>query len=203
AHLRKGEDGRPLEIVHRDISPHNIMVGFDGSVRLLDFGIARARARQVQTRTGVIKGKVGYMSPEQAFGGRLNQRTDIFALGIVLWELLAMTRLFRQTRSPPDLDLIRTAPIPDIRAMNSSVPDEAAMLINQMLMRKERERPKTMQEVLGRLSGATVRAYEVADYSQERRETWLKDLRTKVPDRPRTLRNTGTTEEDTHPTFRD
>ncbi|MEO1334379.1 MAG: serine/threonine-protein kinase [Myxococcota bacterium] len=202
AHLRKGEDGRPLEIVHRDISPHNVMLGDDGGVRLLDFGIAKAKERQVQTRTGVIKGKIGYMSPEQAFGGRLSQRTDVFALGIVLWELLAMTRLFRQTKSPPDLDLIRTAPIPDIRTINGGVPDEAAELINQMLNRRERERPKSMREVLARLNGATARAYETTDYSQERRKNWLKTLRAKVPDRPPTLKKTSTTEEDTLPTYR-
>jgi serine/threonine-protein kinase len=95
AHERRGKNGQPLNIVHRDVSPANIMVGFDGSVKVLDFGIAKAEERATKTVGGTIKGKYGYMSPEQCKGKSLDRRSDIFALGIVLYELTTLRRAFR------------------------------------------------------------------------------------------------------------
>ncbi|MDF1566350.1 MAG: protein kinase [Deltaproteobacteria bacterium] len=94
AHGAHDADGEPLQIVHRDVSPHNVMITFEGSVKLTDFGIARAAQRSVNTATGMIKGKVAYMSPEQARGEPVDARTDVFALGVVLWEMLCGRRLF-------------------------------------------------------------------------------------------------------------
>jgi serine/threonine protein kinase len=94
AHSAKDNDGRCLGIVHRDVSPQNILVGFDGIVRVSDFGIARAASHAVHTRRGVVKGKVGYMAPEQVTGDPISRATDIFAVGIVAWELLTGGRLF-------------------------------------------------------------------------------------------------------------
>jgi serine/threonine protein kinase len=94
AHEAVNEAGEPLHIVHRDVSPHNILVGVDGTARVLDFGVAKALGRQQTTRDGKIKGKLGYMAPEQLSGRGVTRRTDIFAAGIVLWEALTGDRLF-------------------------------------------------------------------------------------------------------------
>src|SRR6202035_2789539 len=94
AHARKDVNGEPVSIVHRDVSPQNIMVSFDGDVKLIDFGIAKAAGKLSRTQVGSIKGKFGYMSPEQVRGLDVDLRADIFCLGICLWELVTMQRLF-------------------------------------------------------------------------------------------------------------
>ncbi|MBV8759945.1 MAG: serine/threonine protein kinase [Deltaproteobacteria bacterium] len=95
AHERKGKNGAPLNIVHRDVSPANVMVGYDGSVKVLDFGIAKAEERATKTVGGTIKGKYGYMSPEQCKGKPIDRRSDIFALGICLYEMTTLRRAFK------------------------------------------------------------------------------------------------------------
>ena len=94
AHELKDYDGKPLQIVHRDVTPHNIFVTYDGQVKLLDFGIAKAATSSVQTATGVIKGKLTYMAPEQAFGDPVDARADLYAVGVMLWEALTGRRRF-------------------------------------------------------------------------------------------------------------
>jgi serine/threonine protein kinase len=94
AHEQRDIDGRPLEIVHRDVSPSNIFVTFDGTVKLVDFGIAKATQRMTETNSNTLKGKAPYMSPEQCRGAPLDRRSDIFSLAVVLWELLCGRRLF-------------------------------------------------------------------------------------------------------------
>src|SRR5688572_25577181 len=95
AHERRAPDGSPLGIVHRDVSPSNIMVGYDGSVKMLDFGIAKAAQRSVETVSGIIKGKFAYMSPEQCRGREVDRRSDVFSLGIILYESTTQHRCFR------------------------------------------------------------------------------------------------------------
>ncbi|MEM1030560.1 MAG: serine/threonine-protein kinase [Myxococcota bacterium] len=94
AHTRRDADGRPLGIVHRDVSLSNILVTYDGAVKIVDFGVAKAMSRRSRTRTGTVKGKIQYMSPEQCRGDDVDRRSDVFALGIVLFELTTGTRLF-------------------------------------------------------------------------------------------------------------
>ncbi|MBK8013758.1 MAG: protein kinase [Deltaproteobacteria bacterium] len=96
AHKLKDLTGRPVGLVHRDVSPQNIIVGYDGQVKIVDFGIAKAAGKVTQTRAGVLKGKYSYMSPEQAVGDGIDHRTDIFALGIILYETTTGTRLFKR-----------------------------------------------------------------------------------------------------------
>jgi serine/threonine protein kinase len=95
AHTRTRPDGTLLDIVHRDVSPSNILVSYDGAVKLVDFGVAKATTSTVKTRTGALKGKIAYMSPEQAKGAPIDRRSDIFSLGIVLWEMVTAQRLFK------------------------------------------------------------------------------------------------------------
>ena len=104
AHERRDIDGTPLGIVHRDVSPSNVMLGFDGSIKLLDFGIAKARMRSTQTAIGHVKGKLGYMSPEQARGEPVDRRSDVFALGVLAYELTTQTRAFH---SPSQFETMR------------------------------------------------------------------------------------------------
>lgn len=95
AHEAKDFDGTPLELVHRDISPHNILITYDGQVKILDFGIAKAADSRVETRVGVIKGKVTYMAPEQAFMGVVDGRADVYAVGVMLWEAASCRRRWK------------------------------------------------------------------------------------------------------------
>jgi serine/threonine protein kinase len=106
AHDLVDEQGKPLQLVHRDVSPHNIMVGVDGIARLTDFGVAKAEVRLSQTRDGQFKGKIAYMSPEHASGLEVDQRSDIFSAGIVLWEALTGRRLFRGDTAPQILNRV-------------------------------------------------------------------------------------------------
>jgi eukaryotic-like serine/threonine-protein kinase len=108
AHDRKDELGRPLGIVHRDVSPQNVMISFDGEVKLIDFGIAKAAGKITRTHAGVIKGKLGYMSPEQVSGAPIDRRADVFALGICLWESLTSERLFEAPNELLAMEKIRS-----------------------------------------------------------------------------------------------
>ncbi len=95
AHELADYDGRPLNVVHRDVSPHNIIITYAGDAKLVDFGIAKAADSSSQTRTGVIKGKLAYMSPEQAFGKPVDRRADVFSVGVILWEAITGRRMWK------------------------------------------------------------------------------------------------------------
>jgi serine/threonine protein kinase len=125
AHRKMADDGSPLGIVHRDVSPSNLLISFEGEVKLCDFGIAHANdvVTQDTFSEDVIKGKAGYMSPEQANGGPLDARADVFAIGIVVWELLAGKRLYKMASDMPSLlDQAKVAMVPDLPSR--SLPNE-------------------------------------------------------------------------------
>ncbi len=109
AHQRKDPNGKPIGIVHRDISPQNILVSFDGDVKIIDFGIAKAKDRISQTQVGILKGKIGYMSPEQVTGLAIDQRSDLFALGCVLYELVTGERAFKGQSDFSTFEKVRNA----------------------------------------------------------------------------------------------
>lgn len=130
AHNKKGDDGKPLNIIHRDISPPNILISFEGEVKLIDFGLAKATSSSVQTQAGIIKGKLAYMSPEQVRGAPLDARSDVFALGIVFFELLTGRRLFRRESDIETFETVRQCKVPKPSEINPAIPAplEAIML---------------------------------------------------------------------------
>ena len=133
AHARLDAHGKPLGLVHRDVSPSNILVSFDGEVKLSDFGIARAFGRMSQTAAGEVKGTIGYMSPEQVRGRLVDGRSDIFSLGICLWELATGKRLFDGSRAVEVMQRIASADVPSPRTLNAELPEELERIILKAL----------------------------------------------------------------------
>jgi serine/threonine protein kinase len=122
AHKARDAQGQPLRLVHRDVSPQNILVGFDGAVKIIDFGVAKAASSGHQTATGVLKGKYPYMSPEQASGQSVDGRSDQFALGVVMWELLTGRRLFKGESDMMTLRLVKDCQVPKPSQINPKLP---------------------------------------------------------------------------------
>jgi serine/threonine-protein kinase len=122
AHQARNPQGQPLHLVHRDVSPQNILVGFDGGVKVIDFGVAKAAGSASNTATGVLKGKYPYMSPEQANGQPVDARSDLFALGVVLWELLTGKRLFKSESDLMTLRLVRDCQVPPPSQLHPRLP---------------------------------------------------------------------------------
>ncbi len=112
AHELRGEDGQPLHLVHRDLSPHNLMVGFDGRVKVLDFGVAKARNQKTITLPGIVKGKPLYMSPEQAVADRIDRRSDLFSMGLILYEALVGARAFQRENDVRTMEAIVREELP-------------------------------------------------------------------------------------------
>lgn len=152
AHDLVGHDGKLLDIVHRDVSPQNVLVGFDGQVRLADFGIARALGRSAKlTELGVIKGKLGYQAPEQLRFEEASARSDLFALGVVLYELLSGKRLYKSTPELPAPLRILQEPPPDIGDERFDVPPALTELLFELLAKRPEDRPETARVVATRL----------------------------------------------------
>ncbi len=152
AHERKDEHGQPLGLVHRDISPSNIFVTYDGTVKLLDFGIAKAAHRLTQTVAGAIKGKFGYIAPEVYRGEQIDRRVDIFAMGVVLWEMLVRRRLYkRETEYEVLRAIVEEAP-PDPRKYDAEVPGALAAATLKALAKNPADRFQTGHEMRKQIS---------------------------------------------------
>lgn len=151
AHDLTHADGRPMDLVHRDVSPHNLLVGMDGRVKVVDFGIAKATGRRSSTRTGQLRGKLAYMSPEQAGGDPIDHRTDLFALGTVLWELLTNERLFMADTESETLARVNACRVPDIREHCDGMPPGVVSLVERALARDRDDRFSTAQHMLREL----------------------------------------------------
>lgn len=148
AHRLLDRDGRPRELVHRDVAPQNIMVGRDGGVKVVDFGVAKARNRLTRTAAGVVKGRLGYMAPEQAMGLEVTAKADVFALGVVAWELVAMDRMFPLGGGV--LEVAERSPPPRLDALDPNVPPGLAHRVATMLAAAPDARP-SMAQVIGEL----------------------------------------------------
>ncbi len=147
AHELRGEDGQPLNVVHRDISPQNVMVSYEGQVKLLDFGVAKFDAAGAYTRTGEIKGKMAYMSPEQAMGDPLDRRSDLYSLGAVLFECIAGEPMWG---SGTDLEIMRRIALEEPRLLADvapSAPAPLAKLQARLVARQPGDRPPTARAV--------------------------------------------------------
>ncbi|MEO0323092.1 MAG: serine/threonine-protein kinase [Myxococcota bacterium] len=143
AHGLRGDDGTPLELVHRDVSPANVLVSFTGHAKLLDFGLAKARTQLQKTEPGMVKGKFGYLAPEQ-LGGRLDARTDLFSLGLVLWELLAGRRYFDQATAAATVAAARShAVCTSVRTLRPDVPEALDEVLRQVTAGDADARPAT------------------------------------------------------------
>src|SRR5262245_41771780 len=182
AHERRGPDKRSLGIVHRDISPSNILVGYDGAVKVVDFGIAKATMRQ-ETRSGSLKGKVSYMSPEQCKSDEIDRRSDVYSLGVVLYELATTTRLFRGENDYLVMDQIVNGRVSLPRVRRPDLPNELSAIVMRALATDPERRYFTADELRVALdhfaakAGLTASPSSLAAYMRkqfgERPEPWL------------------------------
>jgi serine/threonine protein kinase len=185
AHEHRSPDRKLLGIVHRDVSPANILVGYDGNVKVVDFGIAKATQRTTETQSGVMKGKVAYMSPEQCVGQVVDRRSDIFCLGIVLYELVTVRRLFKGDNDFLTMSSITRGVIPPPSGIRPDLAPELEAIILKALAAKPEDRYQTANEMRVALeqyatkAGLPTSTTALADFMHaqfgERPVPWLAD----------------------------
>lgn len=167
AHEKRDQNGNHLGIVHRDVSPPNVLISREGEVKLTDFGLAKAKGQIEQTDPGVVKGKFGYLSPEAAFGQDVDHRTDIFALGILIWEMLTSERLFRGKTDLETLQQVRTNIYRPLSEFRNDIPPALEKTIAKMLANKD-QRYENVRGVVKDLSaflfayGIPVTSFDIA-----------------------------------------
>jgi serine/threonine-protein kinase len=157
AHEAKNDRGEDLNIVHRDVSPHNLFVTFGGTVKLVDFGVAKYRAKSTETRVGTIKGKVAYMSPEQARGDTVDRRADVFALGIILWELTTARRLFRGDDILDTIAKVLEQEVPRPSRLVRGYPADLEAVVMKALAKRREDRYQTAHELARALMEVLIR----------------------------------------------
>ena len=156
-HERTRADGELLGIVHRDVSPHNVHLTFNGKVKLLDFGIAKTTIQLARTRTGILKGKVAYMSPEQAMGEDLDRRSDVFSIGILLWEMTTGQWLYRRKSELEALKAVAESDAPLPSRVHPGYPRDLEQIVMKTLARKREDRWATAGELADALGEFTAR----------------------------------------------
>jgi serine/threonine protein kinase len=165
AHELRDDNDENLHLVHRDVSPQNILVGIDGSARITDFGVARAATRLSSTRAGQLKGKLAYMAPEQARGGDIDRRADLFALGTVLWEVLADRRLFKGEGEADTLNRVLFEPIPGLLEAAPETPPVLAAITMKALDRDPQKRQRDAAAFADELEDAARSIQAVASHA--------------------------------------
>jgi hypothetical protein len=145
-HTLRGDEGEPLHVVHRDVSPSNTLVDRVGHVKLIDFGVAKARGRAVETSAGTLKGKYAYMSPEQAYGRELDHRSDLYSLGVLLWEMLSMRPLFVADTDLALLERVRRPELPPLSAYVRDLPPGLEDVVRRGLSADRDGRPANARE---------------------------------------------------------
>lgn len=182
AHETRDQDGQPLEIVHRDISPSNILLSGDGNAKLIDFGIAKARNRLSETRAGVsLKGKYNYMAPEQAIRAVVDRRSDIFSLGVVFWEMLVCRPLFADGSHLGLFKRLERTTVPPPSAVNPASPASLDPIVLAMLQHDPADRPRTAAEIQQLVAAALPGA-------DNRKATELGALAVEIRDKRQALR---------------
>ena len=173
AHRKRDARGTPLGIVHRDVSPQNVLVSFEGDVKLIDFGIAKAESRLQRTQAGILKGKFSYMSPEQVRGQAIDHRSDVFAVGVLLWELLCGEKLFTGDSDFAVLEKVRTGQIPLPRKVNPDIPEPLERVMMKALATEVRDRYQWASE----LHDALVRFTLIGDmvYGSRQLAEWMRE----------------------------
>jgi serine/threonine-protein kinase len=147
AHELLDEDGLPLNVIHRDVNPTNVFLTHSGEVKLIDFGLAKARRRMSKSADGIVKGKIPYLAPEQAQGKPIDRRIDVYSLGTTLWETAAMKRLFKRDTDVDTLLAIREAKVPDVRTMREGFPEALWGIIERALRVDADDRFQTAKEM--------------------------------------------------------
>ncbi|MBK8171234.1 MAG: serine/threonine protein kinase [Sandaracinaceae bacterium] len=147
AHNAVDDKGDPLSIVHRDVSLQNIMVGYDGNVKLLDFGVAKASTHASVTDAGTVKGKLAYMAPEQARGEDVDRRADVFSLGVCLYEALTCRALYHRPSEYETLRAVIEQPVPSARSIDETIPHDLDMIVQKALAKLPAERFQTAGEM--------------------------------------------------------
>ncbi len=173
AHEVLGEDGLPLGLVHRDVSPQNILVGTDGVARITDFGIAKCVSEtRDQTTQGILKGKLSYMAPDQMDGSIVDRRADIFAIGVVMWELLTGDRLFKGGNDAETVGRILSMKVEAPSALNRDVPAALDAIVLRAIEKKREDRFATAEEL-----GAAIENISTADVLATHRQVaaWVRD----------------------------
>jgi eukaryotic-like serine/threonine-protein kinase len=182
AHELKTLDGQLLNLVHRDVSPQNILVSFDGNVKVADFGIAFAAERITHTESGVLKGKIPYMSPQQAAGEPIDRRADVFALGTLLYESVCLCRLFKEPTEAASLSRVGRADVPRPRSVKPDLPEPLEEILLKALARDPADRYQTAAELRNALRQLltdfriTVDAPQIAEVMHELFDEQMQEL---------------------------